>query len=56
MARQKSSRQISELRKKAENVLAEQGEKVSRIPLDKDIRELSHELSVHGYRAGDAER
>ena len=47
MAEQRSPHEFNELRKKAEKLLAEKGEKVSRISLKNDIQDLSHELSVY---------
>ena len=47
MAKQRAPREFDELRRKAEKLLAEKGEKVSRIPLRDDVQDLSHELSVY---------
>jgi PAS domain S-box-containing protein len=47
MAKRKFAPRLNELRKKAENLLAEKGGKVSRISLNQDIQELNHELSIY---------
>ncbi len=47
MAKQRFPQAFTELRKKAEKLLSEKGEKVSHISLKNDIRDLSHELSVY---------
>ena len=47
MAKQLPLGKFNKLRKKAEKVLPENGENISRISSDKDIRELRQELSIH---------
>ena len=47
MGKQRSPRELNELRKKAEKLLAEIGEKISGIPSEKDIQHPAHELSVY---------